>query len=321
MPGVRARLARHVEDTAPGAPHLRVVGGDLDLDFFHRLERWDDHRAVPDVDDRDAVERVVVPAPGSASELEQRGVRLVLLSHELRVARVGDPGRDGREEERVAARRGQGLDGLLVEGAAHRGVRGLEGHSPCLDGDLLLELADLEREIHGDELLGPDADPLVLDGLEALHRDLDRVGAGLDLHERIFAGAVGGGSSDGAVGFVEKRHLGAGHHSPRLAHRAAQPAVIRLRQQGHGGQDRPAHQKPVPPPRHRHPLRDVGPRYARPFHKPLRNLRQITSRPEQVSPFTSSGASGQAIFSECPPSTTRTLDYFPVRKRARKSRQ
>src|SRR6266571_4093291 len=84
VPGVRARLARHVEDAAAGAPHLRVVGGDLDLDFLHRLERGDDGGAVAYVDDGDAVERVVVPAPRSAPQGEKRGVGLVLLPYELR---------------------------------------------------------------------------------------------------------------------------------------------------------------------------------------------------------------------------------------------
>src|SRR6266545_2762760 len=68
MPGVRPRLAGHVEDAAAGAPHLRVVRRDLDLDFLHRLDRGDDGGAVPDVDDGDAVQRVVVAAPRSAPE-------------------------------------------------------------------------------------------------------------------------------------------------------------------------------------------------------------------------------------------------------------
>ena len=120
VPGVRPRLARHVEDAAAGAPHLRVVGGDLDLDFLHRLDRGDDGRAVADVDDGHAVERVVVAAPRSAPEREQRGVGLVLLPDELRVAGVGHAGRDGREEERVAARRGQGLRASRCRGCCPR---------------------------------------------------------------------------------------------------------------------------------------------------------------------------------------------------------
>ena len=301
MPGVRARLARHVEDAPAGAPHLRVVGGDLDLDFLHRLDRGDDGGAVADVDDRDPVERVVVPAPRSTPEGEKRGVGLVLLPDELRVAGMGHPGGDGREEERVAPRRGQGLDRLLVEGAPDRGVRGLEGHPPAFDRDLLRESAHLEREVHGDELLGADADPLVLDRLEALLRCRDRVGSGLDLDERVLAGVVRGDGSALAVRLVEQRHVGAGHHSARFAYRAAQAAVIRLSEQGHGRrQHGPAHYEPVPPSRHSQPpLRCRA--QNRPGHPqapalgPEPTSKQRQSR-EQLRPFTSISPSGSSHF-------------------------
>src|SRR5262249_30744009 len=74
-----------VEHAAARAPHLGIVGVHLNLDVFEGFNCGVRRRAIPHVGDRNAVQRVVIAAPCSASERDQRRVRLILLPVELSV--------------------------------------------------------------------------------------------------------------------------------------------------------------------------------------------------------------------------------------------
>src|SRR5207245_8668957 len=125
------------------------------------------------------------------------------------------------------ARRGQRLEGLAVERASYRGVRGLERRG-ALDRDRFLQVADLEREVQREELLGADVDALVLDALEALHRDLEAVVAGIDVDERVLTEVVRLGGAVRARRLVGQRDRDSGHHPPRLTHGSPQATMERM---------------------------------------------------------------------------------------------
>ena len=63
------------------------------------------------------------------------------------------------------------------------------------DRDVLLDRADLHREIEREELLRADADAAAVDRLVALQGGLDGVGAGIDVGEDVLAALVGRRSS------------------------------------------------------------------------------------------------------------------------------
>src|SRR5262249_33916557 len=109
VPIVAARFSRRVEDSATGAPHLSVIGADLHAPFLPRFDVREEARAVAQISDRDAVNRVIVGATRPAAEREQRRIGLILLPHELWVARRHDARRRDRKEEDVARRGGQFL--------------------------------------------------------------------------------------------------------------------------------------------------------------------------------------------------------------------
>ena len=158
VPLVGARLGGGVERAAAGASRLRVVGVDL---HGHVLQRFDGRigrGAVQHVGDRHAVDQVVVAAAGAAAQRQQRGVGLVLLAVELRIAR-GDHGGhgDGEEERRSAAAR-QRRQLLGVDHRAGRRRRGVDERRRAGDGDRLLELAHFEGDVEGEELLRRDPD-------------------------------------------------------------------------------------------------------------------------------------------------------------------
>ena len=96
-------LVADVERAAAGATGLGVVGVDLHVDVFERFDRRVGRRAVAHVGDRHAVNQVVVAAARAAAERQQRGVGLILLAVELRVAGGDDRRHRHREQERGAA--------------------------------------------------------------------------------------------------------------------------------------------------------------------------------------------------------------------------
>ena len=86
-----------------------------------------------------------------------------------------------------------------VDDRAGGRVRGVDQRRLAGDGDGFLQLADLERDVEGDELLRADANAAVLVGLEPGERRLDGVGAGRDRGEVVFALVVGDRLADVAV--------------------------------------------------------------------------------------------------------------------------
>ncbi len=150
---VGARLRGDVEHAAAGAAHLGVVGVDLDLHFLDRFDRRVQHRAADQLGDRHAVEQVVVGAHAAAAERDDRGVALILLPVELRIAgRHHGRNRDA-DEEGVAAGRRQRLERFTIEHAAGRRRRRVDQRRLAGDRDRLLERADLEHHVERDELL------------------------------------------------------------------------------------------------------------------------------------------------------------------------
>ena len=111
-------LAGHIEHAAAGAAHLGVVGVHLHLHFFERLDRWVEHGAAAQFGDRHAVEQVVVGAHAAAAQRHARGVGLILLAVELRVAGRRHRRHRHADQERVAAGRGQRFEHLAIKRAA-----------------------------------------------------------------------------------------------------------------------------------------------------------------------------------------------------------
>ena len=93
----------------------------------------------------------------------------------------------------------------------------------------LLDGADFEGDVERDELLRADADALPLEGLEPLHRGLDRVDDGIERRERVLARRVRDRVARHAVGLVDERDRDAGDHALRVLDRPAHAALKRLR--------------------------------------------------------------------------------------------
>ena len=155
---IRTGAQRRVEDAAAGSAHLGVIGVDLDLQVFERLDRRVGAGAVAQVGDRHAVQRVVVAAPRAAAEREQGGVGLILLTVELRVS-----GRDHRRDRgRRSGRRTRPGEGSVWSDCVSSTVP-VEAVDVSIIALCPLTVtvsesrADLERHVHRDELLGADA--------------------------------------------------------------------------------------------------------------------------------------------------------------------
>ena len=155
---MRARLADGVEHAAAGAAHLGVVGADLHLHFFDRLDVRDDDGAVAQVGDRDALERVVVAAArAAASDSSDELVWSCCRTN------CGSP--DGMTLGTVTAKRNAlrpavgsvssvALSIIVPTDAFDVSMRGA-----CAgDRDRFLQLADFEREVEREKLLRADAD-------------------------------------------------------------------------------------------------------------------------------------------------------------------
>ena len=211
---VGARPRRDVERTATGAARLGVVLVHLHRHVVEGLDARVGRGAVADVADRHAVDQVVVAAARAAAERQQRGVGLVLLAVELRVAR-GDHRRqrDGEEERRPAAAR-QRRQLLGADDAAARGVRRVDERRRAGDGDRLLQLADFERDVDRGELLRRNAKTPVLVVLKPAAR---RAPWCLAARPRSVLPLLVRDSVTGRAGaFVDQRHRHAGNDAVRV---------------------------------------------------------------------------------------------------------
>ena len=107
-----------------------------------------------------AVDQVVVGADTAAAQRNDRGIGLVLLPVELRVARRRERRHGDPDQKGVAAGRGQRVERRLVQHAAG-GRRGrVDERRLAGDGDVLRNRANLEQGVERDELLRPDDQPL-----------------------------------------------------------------------------------------------------------------------------------------------------------------
>ncbi len=237
VPLVGARLGGGVEDAAAGTTRFRVVGVHLHGDAFQTLDRGVGRGAVAQVGNRHAVEQVVVAAARAAAHRQERRVRLVLLAVELRVARGDDRGHRDREEERGTAAARQRFELLRVDDRAGRRVRRVDERGRARDRDGFLQRADFKSDVERDELLGADADALVLVRLEPGQRRLHRVGAWRHGGEVVLTRLVGHDLARGARAFVDQLHRHTGNDAVRVFHRTAQAARKRLgcrEASGHG---------------------------------------------------------------------------------------
>ena len=225
---VRSRPQGRVEHAAARAPHFRVVGVHLHLHIVERFDRGVRDRAVGQVGDRHAVQRVVVAAACAAAERQQRGVGLILLAIELRVARRNDSGYRRADEKRGASGCRQRLQRLHVEHRALRGIRGLDQRRLAGDRDVLFDGADLEGQIEHDEGLRPDPDAGALDLLEPLQRRPHRVRPWIDAREHVLAAVVGDSGAIDVRLLVVERHFHTGHDAAGVLDRAAEAPLEAL---------------------------------------------------------------------------------------------
>ena len=222
-------LAVDVEDAAAGPAHFGVVGVDLDLHFFNRLDRRVGDRAAAQLRDRHAVEQVVVRANAAAAQRHARRVGLILLAVELRVA-DGIHRRDrDADQERVAPRRGQRLELLAVECAAGRGRRGVDERRLAGHGHRFLNRSDLQHDVERDELLRRDAQPGPVERLVIRQLRFDGVGAGRHRREVVLPDVVGHRVPRDIGGLVDERHRRAGQHAIRVGDDPANAAGECLR--------------------------------------------------------------------------------------------
>ena len=219
---------RHVEHAAAGAAHLGVVGVDLDLHFLDRLDGRVQHGAAGQLGDRHAVEQVVVGADAATAERHERGVALILLPVELRVA--GGHHRRHVTPIRKALRPGAGR----VSSTSRSSVPPVEALEVSMSGaapvtvTVSCSVPTSSRMSRVRNCWVPMRTPGALVGLEAGQRGLDRVGAGRDGREVVFAGVVGGRLAGDAGRFVDQLHGDAGNHAVGVPHRAAHAAGERL---------------------------------------------------------------------------------------------
>ena len=221
--------------------HVRFVGLGLDLQLFDRLHRRRDRRTVRKVGDRHAFDQVAVAAARAAAQRELRRAGLILIAHELRIAGLDHARRRYRGEEGVAAEDRQVLQRFLIERGGLRRARALDERRFTGDGDLFGEGAYLQQEVEYERLLRADAEALALIRLEAGERHADGIGAGQHAAEGVLADLVGHRGAFRIGVFVDEGDFRAGDHALRIAHRAAQCALVGLCAEGGRGCERKQH--------------------------------------------------------------------------------
>ena len=106
-----------------------------------------------------------------------------------------------------------------------RGVRRFDQRRLAGDRDALGDRADFHRQIEREELLRADADAAAVDRLVALQRRLDRVVAGVDVGEHVFAALVGHRRPLDVGLLVGQRDFNAGNDAARVLDRSAQASL------------------------------------------------------------------------------------------------
>ncbi len=209
-------------------PHVRLVGLRLHADLLHRFDRRHDGRAVDEVGDRHPFEQVAVAAPRPAAQRQVGRVRLVLIAHELRVARLDDARRRDRRVEGVAPEDRQRLQRILVQRRGHRCARPLDHRRRAGHRHLLAQLADLQREVLHNRLLRADPQTRPFLALEPGEADPETVDARQHAREHVLADVVRHRGARGVGLFIRQRHLHAGDHTLGIADKAAQSTLVSL---------------------------------------------------------------------------------------------
>ena len=109
-----------------------------------------------------------------------------------------DAGAELNEVVDVAGEQGDAVDGFSGDQLADGGVAGIDERGGFSDGDDLTDLADLEDEVDGGDLVNGDADILLDHGAKALGGGADLVGSGRQRDKVVEAGAGGDGGELGA---------------------------------------------------------------------------------------------------------------------------
>jgi hypothetical protein len=226
---VHAGARGHVDDTAAGASHLRVVRVDLHLHFLHRFHARIGRGAVLEVGHRKAIHEVVVRADRAAAHRDGGVADLILHAVPVRVAAGLHRRFEVGEQEEAPSRGRNGLQGLRVDHAAGRGVRRVDERRLAGDRDRLFDRADFEIDVDGDELLRADHNPFALERSVAAQHGQQTVHARIDGGKCVLAGAVRHGIPRDIRLIVNQHHCGARHDAARVFHSAAQSALKRLR--------------------------------------------------------------------------------------------
>src|SRR6185503_1695853 len=191
-----------------------------------------------------------------------------------------------------------------VQRATHGCVRGLERRGLALDRDRFRQVADLEREVEGHELLGPDADPLVLDRLEPLHGDLHRVRRRIHVDEGVLAHVVRLGVATHVGRLVDEIDPRSRYHGALLADEAAQATVIRL------GQDWRRPRRDESEDARHDASRNAHAHLRKTFNRETVAVCRAKSLRDQL-PFSSGG---RTTIPSCPPTPSRPCPTAPSRR-------
>ena len=192
---------------AGAAPVLRLEVGGLDADLGDRVERR--RGVVAGVRPGVLAGHAVVRKVETAAAAVDRQAAHAVPARRLAVGRIHDARQELQVAGEVAALQGDVVDLLAVDEAGTRRVGRLHERGLRLDGDLLAQLPDFQRDRAKCEALGrAQLQALLFVDLEALHGHLDVVGAGQEVgklenaigaRDRV-AGEVGTGVGDGDRG-------------------------------------------------------------------------------------------------------------------------
>lgn len=205
---VGAGLHRHVDGRAGRVPLLRIERGGLHLELLHGARRRCEGDAASVGHVRRAIERELVAA-GRPIARGRRRAAVVERARELEVTGEDGAGREARQREWVAIRQRHHLDALLVDDLPLRRRARVEQRRAALDGDRLLEAADLELEVQLEAIGDPHLDGLSLRALEAGEFDKNVVATGCDERDGVATLFVGDRGVRGARRRVGDRDGGA----------------------------------------------------------------------------------------------------------------
>ncbi len=201
---LRAALGDDLELTTDGAPVLRLVGVGQDLELGNGVDVGRRHVAavIAGVDVGDTVDRDVVRVRPLAVDGETADRAELLVADFLRQRAWYE----GREVEHGAPVVRDVLQRFALERERAFAARRLQLGHAAGHGDFFAQRADVQRQRSGRKLVvGVDDQVRSLQRLEALERDLERIGVGTDDRQHETATAVGNRRQHVALGAAGHR--------------------------------------------------------------------------------------------------------------------